>query len=351
MENTDKKVTEQETNLAISDKNAIIAKNLDALVILGQDAMKIKESFLQTFALGESMAKLREALTPQIMRSIMSLKGTKLGFKTDESSRGMGYDVDVVRDCLIEATLYGVRPTGNQFNIIAGGTYITKEGFTYLLRNLPDLCNFKMLISPAVVSEASTSGISRDGKQYQKIEREGRTKVLLSWVYIGVQGEQELEFVIKVQNGMGQDAIAGKAERKAKAWLYSHLTGLNVPEGENEEQLREPRTVSPSRSVFERKEVVEPVVMSDDVEEDKQEPLKHVIPDYIPGLEEEISESKQAVFDKCREDGISTDSLNMLINKQSRGKYEDFLSCPDSTATQILASWKMFAQKLKELQA
>lgn len=339
--------TTQESSLAISGKNIALAKNLDELVIAGQEAMQVKESFLQTFALGESMAKLREALTPQVMRSIMSLKNTKLGFKTDENpKRGIVYEVDTVRDCLIEATLYGVRPTGNQFNIISAGTYITKEGFTYLLRNLADFHSFKMLISPATISEASSSGISRDGKQYQTIEREGRVKVALSWVYLSVMGEQNLEFIVKVNNGMGQDAIAGKAERKAKAWLYNYLTGINIPEGDNEEQVNEPRNVSPRKSVFERQEIIEPAVI---------EEQKPVIPeqseesDCIPGLEEEISRDKQAVYDKCRDNGISTDALNMLINQQSRGMHEDFLACPDAVAKKLLDSWSAFAPKLKEL--
>lgn len=241
--------------LVISEKNEALALALDSIVVDGKNAMAVKSAFLRTFAMGESLAKLREALTPAIMKSIMSLQNTRLGFKTD--SRDRGYPLDVVRDCLIEALLYGVCPTGNQFNIISSSAYITKEGFTYLLANLRGLTALRYKITPAEIAESSTAGTTREGKQYQKIEREGATKVALEWVFNGVDGSEELEFVIKVNAGMGQDAIAGKAERKAKAWLYNHLTGLGLPEADASEASPSPtpmRDVTPKTSVIAKKQ-------------------------------------------------------------------------------------------------
>lgn len=238
--------------LVISEKNEALALALDSIVVDGKNAMAVKSAFLRTFAMGESLAKLREALTPAIMKSIMSLQNTRLGFKTDN---GRGYPLEIVRDCLIEALLYGVCPTGNQFNIISSSAYITKEGFTYLLANLRGLTSLRYKITPAEIAESSTAGTTREGKQYQKIEREGATKVALEWTYNGVDGSEELEFVIKVNAGMGQDAIAGKAERKAKAWLYNHLTGLGLPEADASEASSAPmRDVSPKPSVIAKKQ-------------------------------------------------------------------------------------------------
>jgi hypothetical protein len=44
--------------------------------------------------------------------------------------------VDVVRNCIIDGAANGLLPTGNQFNIIAGNMYPTKEGYTALLSKL-----------------------------------------------------------------------------------------------------------------------------------------------------------------------------------------------------------------------
>lgn len=208
---------------------AAVARTMDALAVAAQDAFAIKGNFERTFALGAAMADLREALDDKVMQSICKLQNTKLGFRTDQER---GYPAHVVRDAVIEATVWGLQCVGNQFNILAGNFYATKEGYTYLLRNLPGLDDMKFIFHPAVIKESSTSGTRKDGSQYQKIEREGIAVVDVSWVYNGVRGEERLEFCIRVNAGMSQDAIIGKAERKAKAWLHARLTDMQLPDGD-----------------------------------------------------------------------------------------------------------------------
>ena len=41
-----------------------------------------------------------------------------------------------------------------------------------------------------------------------------------------------VSFPIRVNNGMGADAIIGKAYRKSYAWLYRTLTGQAIPDGD-----------------------------------------------------------------------------------------------------------------------
>lgn len=224
---------EQESaKLAKRTEFAKVARKMDELALAAQGAFAIKGNFERTFALGAAMADLREALDPKIMASIMKLQNTKLGFRTDLER---GYPEPVVRDAVIEATVWGLQCVGNQFNIISGGFYATKEGYTYLLRNMPGLEDMRFIYHPAVISESSTSGTRKDGTPYQKIEREGKTVVDVSWVYHGVRGMERLEFCIRVNAGMSQDAIMGKAERKAKKWLFERLTDRYMPDGEAEE--------------------------------------------------------------------------------------------------------------------
>ena len=221
---------EQESaKLAKRTEFAKVARKMDELALAAQGAFAIKGNFERTFALGAAMADLREALDPKIMASIMKLQNTKLGFRTDLER---GYPEPVVRDAVIEATVWGLQCVGNQFNIISGGFYATKEGYTYLLRNMPGLEDMRFIYHPAVISESSTSGTRKDGTPYQKIEREGKTVVDVSWVYHGVRGMERLEFCIRVNAGMSQDAIMGKAERKAKKWLFERLTDRYMPDGE-----------------------------------------------------------------------------------------------------------------------
>lgn len=224
-----------------ADKASALALTLDRMADEAQQAFLSKGNFARMFAMGSAMGALREALSDGVMRSIMKLQGSKLGFKTDAV-----YDVRVVRDCLIEAIMYGVQPVGNQFNIIGGNAYITKEGYTALLANLPGLSRLKLVIAPAVVSESKTAGVSRSGEQFQKIEREAQVPVRLSWVFRGVEESEVLEFTIRVNKGMSEDALRGKAERKARKWLYEYLTGCALPDAEVEEQVPLMRDVTPA---------------------------------------------------------------------------------------------------------
>lgn len=246
--NTPSETTRQEKVMAPS-KSTELAVSLDSLALEAQQALSCKGSFEKAINMGIAMNRLRDALTPPIMESIMKLKGSQLGFRTDEClptqyKEGISYDVNAVRECLIVATCMGLSPVGNQWNILAGRTYVTKEGMTYLLKNLDGLTNLKMVYHPAEIKESSTSGISKSGKEYQKIEREGLVRVDMSWEFKGVPDSETLEFCIRVNTGMSQDAIIGKAERKAKAWLYSHLTDTIISDGEVEDG-REMRNATP----------------------------------------------------------------------------------------------------------
>lgn len=213
-----------------------LALSLDAAAEELKMAWLTEGNFARTIAYGLAVGKMREVLDDKVMRSLVKLKNTKMGYRTDENAQNV-YPIEVVRDCIIEAATLGLQCTGNQFNIIGGNMYVTKEGFTFLLRELArsgQLKGMKFIYHPAVISESSTQGTRRDGTQYQKVEREGKAKVDVCWEFNGVPGSEQLEFVIRVNAGMSQDAVIGKAERKAKAWLFNHLTDQAVSDGELE---------------------------------------------------------------------------------------------------------------------
>lgn len=233
------------TELNKVEKGNELALSLDAAAEELKNAWLTEGNFARTFAYGMAVAKMREALDDKVMRSLVKLKNSKLGFRTDENN-GNVYPIDVVRDCVIDAATLGLQCVGNQFNIIGGNMYVTKEGFTYLLRELVRsgrLRDMEFTFSTAVISESSTQGTRRDGSSYQKIEREGLIKVDVRWVFDGKPGHEELEFCVRVNAGMSQDAIVGKAERKAKAWLYNFLTDQAVSDGEAEVAAAEVRDV------------------------------------------------------------------------------------------------------------
>ena len=195
----------------LSITNEMVAA-LDKAAANGIIAQREASQFKRTLLVSTAMGELQNLLTPKIMAPIMNLQNKSLGFRTDNPN---GYPVDVVRDCLIEATLKGVYPVGNEFNIIAGRCYITKEGYFHKLHDIP---NFSWVEIPGIPRNVGDNGAI--------------IKVTLEWKYNGKSSTKELELAIRVNRGMGADAIIGKALRKARAWLYTTITGQDIGDGE-----------------------------------------------------------------------------------------------------------------------
>ena len=172
--------------------------------------------FEKAYVIATAIDKLKSLLTPDYMKPIMSLQNQSNGFKTDELS---GYGEQVVKKCLIDAVLIGVQPYGNHFNIIKGNTYITKEGFGYLLKNYKGL-SYEII--------PSLPRISKDGTSAAIVMK-------IKWSIEGKSFEREIDFAVKCNAHMGADGVIGKATRKARAWLYGNVTGTEMPEGDTED--------------------------------------------------------------------------------------------------------------------
>jgi hypothetical protein len=212
--------------------DAAVIEALDNAVERGIAAQTMAGRMSRALAVAGAMQDLRRAMdAPGVMDSIMSLQGTSLGFRTDKDSSG-GYPTDVVRDCSIDAAMQGCYHVGNEFNIIAGRCYITKEGMG---RKLSGIEGLGYSITPGIPKMAGQGAI-------QPME--------VGWTYKGKSGQKTIDVCVRVNQGMGADAIVGKATRKARAWLYQHITGQEVPEGEVGD---EPINVTPIKSPFEAK--------------------------------------------------------------------------------------------------
>lgn len=198
---------------------------LDTAAENGLIAQSQASAFQRTFAIANSVNNLRGILTADVMKPIMALQGSRLGFKTDKDTKG-GYKLDIVRDCVIEAVMTGVYTVGNQFNIIAGNCYITKEGMGHLLSKIDGL---SYAITPRV---PTTQG-------------QGAVIIMsIEWTYKGKTETKDLEICVKVNSFMGTDAIIGKATRKARAWLLLNVTGQDVGEGDADDITNEKKKYS-----------------------------------------------------------------------------------------------------------
>ena len=192
--------------------------------VLGNNAL---QGFQKAYTLASAIKELKTILTPEYMKPIMELQGNKLGFKTDKDKDG-GYSETIVKNCLIEAVLFGLQPCGNQFNIIAGQMYATKEGCGFLLSKIEGL-SYDIVAELPRVKDQSSAVVMK-----------------ITWTLKGITQTKSIDIPVKVNSGMGTDAILGKATRKARKWLHDTITGSEVPEGEaiDIEVIRESKRTS-----------------------------------------------------------------------------------------------------------
>ena len=258
---------ETTTALTVTEKTITA---LDQAAACGMLAQNEVSQFKRMFAVAGAMENLKNLLTPELMHPVMALQNSAIGFRTDKPQ---GYPVDVVKECLIEATLKGVYPVGNEFNIIAGRCYITKEGFGHKLRDIP---NFSWAEIPGIPRTMQGGAI---------------IKFMLEWKHNGNPGKRELEICVRVNNGMGTDAIIGKATRKARAWLYGYITGQEIGEGDAEDTIVDVPIVE---SKFEQKEDIFPAKVEKSDLEQVADALKSItdlvtaeqVKDYVEGCGE-----------------------------------------------------------------
>ena len=204
-----------------------IAQKLDSnvLSVIGSDKI---QGFQKAYLVAEAISQLTELLTPEYMKPIMALQGNRLGFKSDKDlvkspqggyTKGPGYPEPVVKNCLIEAVLMGLQPVNNQFNIIGGNMYPTKEGCGYLLNNLKGL-SYNLVCSIQKISADKTSAV---------------VDVKINWSINGEKNEQTIPIPIKMDAYTSVDALIGKATRKGRAWLLSRVSGIEITDGEIED--------------------------------------------------------------------------------------------------------------------
>lgn len=196
------------------NKNTAVALKLNEAVgsVLNQTNLL---GFERAYATAQSIEVLKTLLTPEYMAPIMQLQGNRLGFKTDKDKSG-GYPMDAVKNCLIEAVLMGLQPFGNEFNIIAGNTYATKEGVGRLLATWKGL---KYSLICGVPKPAS------DGKS-------AVVDVNIKWTINQEAKEETIPISVKMDAYTSVDAMVGKATRKGRAWLLSAISGIEIVEAD-----------------------------------------------------------------------------------------------------------------------
>lgn len=198
----------------------------------------IKSSLERGVMAGLRMAagivKLRAMLSDEMMTEIMALQGTALGFLTDKDRERnkdgvYGYPVEIVKDCVIEALLRGARVVGNEFNIIAGRCYLTKNYFKRVLSELPGLTDLVIEFGVPVESRGNSLVPAKATWKYN-----GKAMSMVCDVLHNAEGQiiSDGRIPVRVNNGSIVDAVLGKAERKMRARIMERITNTTFSDGD-----------------------------------------------------------------------------------------------------------------------
>lgn len=163
----------------------------------------------QSIMLAKAIQMAESALDP-FQGVINGLKCTPLGFMLDKPET---YDWPVLRRVIAEGMLRGARITGNEINGISKRCYLTQNYFVRKVREWPGLTiTSEMFSIPRLVGAQTVVDYRID---YTIVGSET------------VQGHYSREgnnaIPVRVNDGMGADAIVGKAKRKAYAGLLEQL--------------------------------------------------------------------------------------------------------------------------------
>jgi len=179
--------------------------------------------------MARGMVILRIQFAGAVLDGVCALAGTPLGFLTDRDNEKTKYPKEVIRDCAIEAILRGARLTGNEFNIIAGKCYLTKQFFARQLAGLVD--NLRV-----------TEGVPHRG------DGGALVPMVADWDYQGTHHQMvcvnskgaDNRIPVKTDKYTGIDAILGTAHRKLYARIYRQVTGSTWVADEEPDQATTP---------------------------------------------------------------------------------------------------------------
>jgi hypothetical protein len=189
-----------------------------------------RNDFDRAYVLACSLIDLRQAVK-NYMPVLKMLQGSKLGFLTDRDPgkdyKNQGpYPEAVVVDCAIEAIMRGANWTGNEFNILAGGCFLTKEYWWRKVNQIPGLTDLDL--SP---------GVPFIDNQKTVVDFQA------TWKINGKVHQLDRRLSIIVRGGQTDDATLGKAEARMLKAIYRKVTGTQITDADDDEprvQMRPP---------------------------------------------------------------------------------------------------------------
>lgn len=224
----------EETSIVSSSQKSIIvqekpnflkelSKHTEMMNSLIADIAKIDENwkhYEKSLAYGYYLNEIKKQITGKPLEIIKSLMNTGIGFKTDHNPNDPNckykdiYSDDIIKNCVVQAVMLGLRIHGNEFNILGGNFYATKEGLDRIVHSNPSL-EEKVKDKVKNFRQDDKTGIWGITFEYSyKLKGESKVTEEVTVLVKGKQGNYDIPF----------DAVMGKAKRKLYKTVYNDMT-------------------------------------------------------------------------------------------------------------------------------
>lgn len=198
----------------------------------------------KAMVMAEGVEALRKAITPDLMKRVLSLMNKEYGFLTDKDPskpRWSGkkqametptpYTEAEVKEVFIHSLLRGANLIGNEWNIISGKLYLTQNYYWRKITQVKGVTDFKP--RPGVPVQHNGYTVVRFGA---------------SWKYNGLNDQlygpddkPGLPIPVIAQDPTKPDQVIGKAARKAYKRVYEQITATRCTvDGEVEDESEAP---------------------------------------------------------------------------------------------------------------
>src|SRR5262249_55398636 len=150
---------------------------------------------------------IRQMVTGRVLDALMALQNQDYGFKTDQDA---GYDRAIVQKCAIDAFLMGLRPVGNEWNIIGRRMMPVHNGWQRKVSEIPGIASVEIDTS-GPVKPWNNMGIT--------------VECTAKWVLRGVADEIKVKASIPIHKGSGIRNCQMRLERQVYEAIWIHIKG------------------------------------------------------------------------------------------------------------------------------
>lgn len=208
----------------VSDKQAAELAVVDdqitaALARVAEHSADVTRRVARAVALANATTLVRGAIAKH-WGALAALKDTPFGFATDEREGRPPYSTEQLQVALTHGILLGGLPTGGEITVISARAYLSLPHFERWSRECEDLERVEITLGVPAMPAGGDGGTAL-------------VDATASYVYRGVpttiqwtRGQSmDGRISVRVNKGMGPDAVHGKARRKILAAIRRRVEG------------------------------------------------------------------------------------------------------------------------------